>query len=162
MYGDDPTWHVVGVEVLLPHLDEVLGAEDERGVAVLLAQHQRRGDGGQGLAEADHVAEHRAATVVDAPCERLDGVDLVFEQLLAHRRRKAVLDEALPHVAGQVPADLQEDLVRGEAALAGPRLVDQLDEVSVMSMENLSSHRATNQASNFFAASKSRTSTFNS
>jgi hypothetical protein len=80
-------------------------------VAVLLPEHEGHRDGGDGLSEYDDVTEHRSAAGEDPAGERLHRVDVVGEELLAHDRRDAVLDEALPHVPGEVVTDLQVDLV---------------------------------------------------
>jgi len=89
-------------------------------VAVLLPEHEGHCDGGDGLAEYDDVTEHRSAAGEDPAGERLHRVDLVDEELLAHDRRDAVLDEALPHVPGEVVADLQVDLVGAARLLSRP------------------------------------------
>lgn len=71
--GNDPAIDVVLLEVLLPHGLQVLGAEHKGGVVLGGLEHQGGGDGeAESPAEADDVAEHRAAAD-DAPGEGAHG-----------------------------------------------------------------------------------------
>ncbi len=70
----------VRVEVVLPHLHEVLRADDERLEA--LSSWRSRADGGRDerLAESDDVADHHAPPAFEHLACDPDGVRLVLEQ----------------------------------------------------------------------------------
>src|SRR5690554_6514230 len=101
---DAITYHFAGnlvvVEVLLPHLDEVIRTDDYRKVAMLLAEHHRDSTCRDRLPEADDVTEHSPATRHDAPSEGPHGGRLIVEKLLLDFLRHRILVKAFSNVAG--------------------------------------------------------------
>ena len=88
--------------VVLPHGNQVLGADDQGLPALVLLEEE--GDGGthHGLAQAYHVADHRPASYQHDPGGDLDGRLLELEQLAGHGGRQAEADQPLPSLSGQV------------------------------------------------------------
>ena len=122
---DHVSVEVVGLEVLFPHFDQVLRADDERHVPVFVAQHQSDRDGSQGFTEPDDVAEHRSLLGHDSARQSSDRGRLVFEELRADLGWHRVFGEPFAHVAGEVVADLEVHLVRAAGLFPRPRFVQQ-------------------------------------
>lgn len=78
---------------------------------MLFTQHQRNSDCRDGLSEPDNVTEHRPTACHNAASEGPHGGGLVVEQLRLHLERHRILTLALAHIAREVVAKLEEDLV---------------------------------------------------
>ena len=114
----------VPVDVVLPHLDQVLGTEDEGlGVVVILKDPGQR-CGHQRLAKADYIAEKHPAALVEVMGGYLHGLSLKFEKRVAEVSRDGELADAGLRLARQVVGHLQIDVVRREHLLSRPALVD--------------------------------------
>ena len=131
LVGDGPDAHleVVLVGVGPPHRLQVRRTDHERGGAHDLLVVLRHGACGDRLAEAHHVADHRAAALLQVAHGEFHCRLLEVEQLLVERRRQVVFRDALPRLAAEVVHDLQVHLV-GRRPLDGrPAFVEDLDEV---------------------------------
>ena len=114
--------------VVLPHRDQVLGADDECLDAVVILEDARQRRGHERLAEADHVADQDAAALVQVVGGDLDGGLLEFEELVAEVAGDAELGQTGAGLLGQVIGHLDVDVVRRNRFRARPTLVDDLDQ----------------------------------
>ena len=116
------------IDVVVPHRHQVDRADDQRTRRVHLLHHPDQRGGHQRLAQADHVAEHDAAALVEMMRGNLHGGGLVGEQDLLQVAGNTELTDACPSLTRKVVGHLQVDLVRRVALLPSPALVDDLSQ----------------------------------
>ena len=108
------------IAVVLPHRDQVLGADDQRLQAVVVLEDARHGGRHQRLAQADHVADQHAAALVQVVRGDLHGGRLEVEQPVAELARNAELGQAGARFLRQVVGHLEVDVVRRDQLLRAP------------------------------------------
>ena len=111
-----------GQIIVLPHGHEVLGTDNQRSPAVIVLEDSRDRRGHHGLAKADHIAEHDAATPVEMARGDLDRGFLEWKQLVAKIARQRKLADAGTGIFGEVIGHFEIDQIRRERAFAGPTL----------------------------------------
>lgn len=114
----------VAIDVILPHRDEVLRADDERALVLVLVEHPRERRRHQRLAEADDVADQHAVPFLDVVRGDLHGGFLVLEEHPVEVGWDAELREARPRLPRQVVRHFQVDVVRRRVLGPRPTLVD--------------------------------------
>lgn len=114
----------VRLQVRFPHTLQVLRTHDQGLVPVLIAEHEGHSHGDEGLAEADDVAEHRAAPGHHPAGDSAHGGGLEVQKLASDLGGDRVLGQAFAHIPGQVVADLGEHLEWAAGGGRGPGLLD--------------------------------------
>ena len=117
------------VDVVLPHFDQVLWAQDERLSVVVVLKDLRKRRRHQRLAEANHVANEHAVALVEVMGGDLDGGRLKLEELVAEVCRDAKFGEAMPRLLREVISHLDVDVVRRDDLVTRPALFDDLDQL---------------------------------
>ena len=115
--------------MVLPHADQVLGAEDEcfQGVGRVLKQ-AREGGRHEGLAEADHVADDDAAAFFKVAGGDLDRGGLEVKEGIAEIGWQGELGEAGARLLGQVIRHFDVYVIWRDEVGPGPAFFDDLDE----------------------------------
>ena len=112
--------HPVAFAVVLPHRDEVPGAEDQRLQPVVVLEHPRQRGGHEGLAQADDVADDHAAPPVQVVRGDLHGGGLEVEEPVSEVPGNAELRQPGPRLLRQVVRHLDVDVMRRDRFLPRP------------------------------------------
>ncbi len=116
----------VAMDVILPHRDQIPGAQDEGFKIEIVLEHLGQGRGHQRLAQTHHIADQHAAALVQVLGGDLDRRDLEIEQDVAEHRRNAEFGETSPRFLGQVIGHFQIDVIGRHEFFARPALVDEV------------------------------------
>ena len=81
--GHDLRSHPVEVNIVFPHRDQILRAEDERLQVVVVLEDTCYRGGHEGLAKANHIANEHAAALVEVMRGNFDRSNLKVEELVA-------------------------------------------------------------------------------
>ena len=131
LLGDRARLHleVVLIGVLPPHRPQIRRTDHQCRRAKRFFVELRDRTGGNRLAQAHHVADHRATPLLEVSNGQLDGRLLEIKQLRVKRRGQMILGNALPRLAAEVIHDLQIHLVRRWTIHRRPALVQDRDQV---------------------------------
>ena len=119
-HRQDAGAHPVPLPVVLPHGDEVPGAEDQRLQPVVVLEHPRQRGGHEGLAQADDVADDHAAPPVQVVRGDLHGGGLEVEEPGAEVPGDAEPGQPGPRLLRQVVRHLDVDVMRRNRFLPRP------------------------------------------
>ena len=120
---------VVLLCVLPPHLPQIRRTDHQRRRSKRFLVELRDRTGGNRLAQTDHIANHRTATLFQMAHRKLDRCLLEIKQLCIKRRRQMVLGNTLSRLTAEVIHDLQIHLVRRRTIHRRPTLVQNLNQV---------------------------------
>ena len=122
----NPAMQVICLKMLLPHLLQILRANHQWLVAILISQRQRDRDGCQGLTQTDDITEHGASAHHHPSGQGLHCCCLVLQQFIADPTGKGILIQTFTNVSGHVVADLQEHVIWMARCGRRPRLIKKL------------------------------------
>ena len=131
LLGDRARLHleVVLIGVLPPHRPQIRRTDHQCRHAKRFFVELRDRTGGNRLAQAHHVANHRATPLLEVSNGQLDGRLLEIKQLRVKRRGQMILGNALTRLATEVIHDLQIHLVRRWTIHRRPAFVQDRDQV---------------------------------
>ncbi|OQA29127.1 MAG: hypothetical protein BWY57_03389 [Betaproteobacteria bacterium ADurb.Bin341] len=115
--------------IVLPHVDQVLGADNERFDAVVILKDAGERSRHQRLAQADHVADHDAAALVQVMSGDFDCRFLEVEESVAEIARDAELRQTGAGLLRQMVGGFDVDVVWGNCDFTRPTLIDDGDEL---------------------------------
>jgi hypothetical protein len=108
------------VAVVLPHLHQVLRADDQRLQAVVVLEDARQRRRHERLAQADDVADEHAAALVQVVGGDLHRRLLELEELVAEVAGDAELGQAGARLLGEVVGHLEVDVIGRDRAARAP------------------------------------------
>ena len=120
---DDFGVEFVGLNIVVPHVEQVLGAYDQAAPIDFLNDFEKRGCHDR-LSETDDIADHHAATLVEVVRGHLHCARLEVEQLVPENAGDAKLRLTVPRLLREVIGDLQIDVVGFDQCLTRPAFLD--------------------------------------
>lgn len=110
--------------IIVPHLDQVLGTDDQRIEPIVVVKDSRQCGGHQRLAQTNYIADQHAVALVDMMRRNFDCRRLKLEEFVAELAWNSELGNARARLLREMVRHVHIDMVRRNRFLARPRLLD--------------------------------------